>query len=74
MFRYAEYMSKTFGPQAALMLLKPAKFGGKAAELLHLPADLIPSEDEWKQLQQYIMQIAAQQFAQSGAQAPAAGV
>lgn len=73
MFRYAEYMSKIFGPQAALLLIKPEKFGLRAAELLHLPADLVPSEAEWKQLQQLIMQIAASQFAaQQGQGAPAA--
>lgn len=62
MFRFAEYMSNVFGQQAALMLIKPQKFGGKAAELLHLPADLVPSEEEWQKVQQFIMQLAASQM------------
>lgn len=64
MLRYAEFMSKTFGPQAALTLLKPQQFGKKVADLLHVPADIIPSDEEWAQFQQVLMQLAAQQFMQ----------
>lgn len=64
MLRYAEFMSKTFGPQAALTLIKPQQFGSKVGELLHVPADMIPSEEEWKKFQQVLMQIAASQMMQ----------
>ncbi len=64
MLRYAEFMSKTFGPQAALTLLKPQQFGQKVSELLHVPADIVPSAEEWQKFQQVLMQMAAAQMMQ----------
>lgn len=64
LLRYGEYMSKTLGPQAAMMVMKPQKFAAKIAELLHIDKDMIPSAAEFEKLQQLVLQMAAAQQGQ----------
>lgn len=63
MMRYAEILTGTFGPQVAMMLLKPDKFSAKAAEFLNIPADIVPSEAEFEQLKKLLGQVMATQAA-----------
>jgi hypothetical protein len=68
MLRYAEILTGTFGPQVALMLLKPDKFSSKAAEFLNIPADIVPTPEEFEQLKQALGQMAAAQVQQPPAE------
>lgn len=59
LLRYGEFMSKTFGPQASLILIKAQKYAQHVSDLLHIPSDMVPTDEEWKQFQQMMMTMAA---------------
>lgn len=61
MERYALLMRELVGPQAAAMLMKPDVFARRAAELLKIKGDIVPTPQEFEQLKQQAQQVAAQQ-------------
>ena len=69
MMRYAEILTSTFGPEMTMMLLKADKYSAKVADFLNIPADIVPTEAEFQQLQRAVAGLAAGQAqAQQGQQ------
>jgi len=63
MVRYAELLAGIFGPQVAMMLLKPDKFSQKAAEFLNIPADIVPTAADMEQLKGIVTNLIGAQAA-----------
>ena len=66
MLRYAETLAGIFGPQSVLGLIKPDKFARKTAELLNIPQDIVPTEEEFKVMKDQLAQMAAQEQQATG--------
>lgn len=63
LMRYSEFLSNTFGPQAALVLMNPPAFVKEISRLLHINADIVPTEEQFKQFGQLAAQMLGTQVA-----------
>ena len=64
LLRYGETMTQLFGPQLGLLLTKPQMFAQKVAQLLGVPADMAPSDEDVAALRDAFMNM--QQSGQGG--------
>lgn len=60
LLRYGETMTQLFGPQLGLLLTKPQKFAQKVAQLLGVPAELAPTDEDLAALQEMFLALNTQ--------------
>lgn len=63
LLRYGETMTQLFGPQLGLLLTKPHMFAQKVAQLLGVPADMAPTDEDMAALQEMFMNMNGQKEA-----------
>jgi hypothetical protein len=56
--RFKQDIVNTFGPQMAMMLMKPDRYVERMADNLNIPQDVVPSEEEFEQMKAMIAQMA----------------
>lgn len=61
LLRYGETMTRLFGPQLGLLLIKPQLFAQKVAQLLGVPADMAPTDEDVAALREAFTALNGQQ-------------
>jgi hypothetical protein len=68
--RYAETIQALYGPQVMMAMAPPDKVSQYLAQKLHVPQDLLPTEQDIAVMKQAILQQAVQKSAQDNAPVP----
>lgn len=67
LMRWVQFMRDTYGPEILMILCDPKTIGQAAGKMLNVPADLLPSDEQWAQVKSNVVNFASR-LAQQGAQ------
>lgn len=65
LMRWVQFMRDTYGPEILMILADPKTIGQAAGKMLNVPADLLPSDEQWEQVKSNVVNF-AQRLAQQG--------